>query len=138
MVNVQALATVARSSSVILRVSIIILAWWNTCSDLDKVVFVCWVLFKASRTSGVEESLTKDGDVNLVWDINDDICLPLVAVYQVVDWKGDVSCVIGFVLLKDDVAPGLVEVSGCHTGVEGIVEERDELIFMFFSLFGLA
>lgn len=113
----------------------IILAWRNTCSDLDQVVFVCWVLFKASSTSGVEESLTKDGDANLVWDINDDVCFPLVAVDRVVDWKGDVSCVIGFVLFKDDVAPGFVEVPVCHAGVEGSVAERDKLaIFVLFTL----
>lgn len=78
--------------------------------------------------------MTKDWHVNLVGDLNEDICFPLVAVDHVADWKGDVSCVVGFVLFKDNVAPGLVEVSGCHAGVEGIVEERDKLdIYVFFT-----
>jgi len=117
----QALAAVASSSrpklvSVVLRGGIMIVfsrrrGWnkgWNAgrpnaCSDFDAVVFVCRVVCTASY-------------VDLGGDLDEDVLLPLLGVDQVADGEGDVGRVVCYVLVEDDVAPGLVEISACHDG----------------------
>ena len=130
----QALAAVASSSrpklvSVVLRGGIMIVfsrrrGWnkgWNAgrpnaCSDFDAVVFVCRVVCTASCDAEVEDGSTEDRYVDLGGNLDEDVLLPLLGVDQVADGEGDVGRVVCYVLVEDDVAPGLVEISACHDG----------------------
>jgi hypothetical protein len=65
----------------------------------------------------VKDGLTEDRHIDLVLYLNNDVFLPLWGVDQVGDREGDVSSVVLLVLFKDNVAPGFVEISGCHVEV---------------------
>lgn len=71
--------------------------------------------------------MTENGHVDLGGNLNKYIFFPLFGIDQVGDGEEDVSCVVCFVLFKDNVAPGLVEVSGCHVGAAETIEERNQL-----------
>jgi hypothetical protein len=124
MVKSQASASSARLrlASAILRVSIIT-AWggrgWtggtrHARSDIDEVVFVRRVVCEASCAGEVKYGLAEDANVDLGGDLDEDVLFTLWRVDQVADVEGDVSGVVCFVLFEDHIAPGLVEVSGCH------------------------
>lgn len=82
----------------------------------------------------MKEGLTENGDVDLGGNLDKYILLPLCGINQVRDREGNVSCVIFFVLFKDNVAPGLVEISGCHTGVTKAPEDWNQLDIYKISL----
>jgi hypothetical protein len=84
----------------------------------------------------VKDGLTEDRHVDLGGNLDEDVFLPLWGVDQVADGEGDVGCVVFFVLFKDNVAPGLVEISACHVGAVESLEDRNQLdIYMYFSPF---
>lgn len=56
---------------------------------------------------------------------------PFWGVNQIAYWEEDVTRMVGSVLSKDNVAPGLIEISTCHVGaVEGLEgrNQRDTYI----------
>ena len=130
MTKSQALAAVASSArlrlvGVLLRGSIIIAlnSRRNTKPDFDEIVFVCWVVCKASCPKEAQNGLTEDRYVDLGRNFDENIFLPLFGLDQVADRKGDVGRVVLFVLFEDDVPPSLVEISACHIGVVESLED---------------
>ena len=80
----------------------------------------------------MKDGLTKDRHVDLGGNLDEDVSLPRWGVDQVADGEGDVSRVVFFVLFKDNVAPGLVEISACHVGAVESPENRNELDILYF------
>lgn len=78
---------------------------------------VHWISSSCGTTE-VEHGFAKRLDINLLGDLDENILLPLRNVDEVGDREWHVGFVVGGVLGKDDVSPGLIEVSGCHGGHE--------------------
>jgi len=99
----------------------------NACSDFDELVLVCRIVLKTFCFGKVQDGLTEERHVDLGGDLDEDVCLPLRGVDQVADGEGNVGRVVFFVLLKDHVAPGLVEISAGHFGAVESPEDRNQL-----------
>lgn len=86
----------------------------NSLANFDQLPFICWVVRAARFSAKLDHSLAKVRYADFVGDLNEDIPFPFAGVDEIADWKWDVGCVVGCVLVEDDVAPSLVEISGGH------------------------
>lgn len=67
-------------------------------------------------TAKVEHGFAKCLEIDLLGYFDENILFPLRNVDEVCDGERHVGFVVGGVLGEDDVSPGLIEISGCHSG----------------------
>lgn len=128
-VKVQQLAVVASRASGRRDFGSIILGG-STRTNGDVLRGEGWIRIGMLGFEEGEDGLLEDLDVEFVWDIDDDVLLPLGRVDDIANGKRSFGFEIQGVLRENDVSPGAVEVSGRH-GEGGSRLSLDGSLYVF-------
>lgn len=115
---------------------ILLFKWGDTCSDRDVFVLVIWFRLNVLCTEKVEYGVAEDLDRGFVWNLNEDVFVPLASVDKVAKREWYVGFKIRSVLSEHDISPSFIEVSGCHGESQVFKVELLAAIYAFLDRLG--